>query len=175
MIQLVKPAEKYKDSYLSSLLEEDAHHFPRDVVQHIADDFAAFVQKQTTIQTGDFTALDGNTYPIDPQHAYWLVDDGVFVGDICLRTSLNPFMESFGGHVGYRVRPSRRRQSYGTQMLAVLMTLAQKEHGMSQLMILCSHDNTASQKVILKNGGVFQTTRTYHWSDARMNVYGIDL
>ena len=27
----------------------------------------------------------------------------------------------------------------------------------------------------LKNGGVFQTTRTYHWSDARMNVYGIDL
>ena len=175
MLKLVSPSEEYKESYIASLLEEDEKNFPRDVVQQVSDNFSAFIKRQSTIQTGEFKALDGNSYAIDPQYNYWLINEDGFVGDICLRTKLNPFMEVFGGHVGYRIRPSLRRKGFGSRMLALLLKIAKDTHGMDRVMIICSPKNIGSKGMIEKNNGHFEKTNTYIWTEAKMDVYWIDL
>ena len=64
-------------------------------------------------------------------------------------------IEKSGGHIGYATRPSDRNRGLATQMLAQGLELA-KEFGFNRILCICDNDNYASEKVILKNGGVFE-------------------
>ncbi len=56
---------------------------------------------------------------------FWLVRDGCRVlAQSSLRHHLTPALERFGGHIGYVVRPSERRQGYGTLLLALTLASA---------------------------------------------------
>jgi predicted acetyltransferase len=59
-----------------------------------------------------------------PDHIYWAVDErGEYIGRISVRTELNVFLEKVGGHIGYDVRPTKRKRGYAKEMLRqVLMT-----------------------------------------------------
>ena len=82
--------------------------------------------------------------------------DHRLVGIIDLRHHINhPVLSTWGGHVGYTVRPSERRKGYATQMLRLLLPHC-KELGLRHILVTCNKDNIASEKVILRAGGVFE-------------------
>ena len=89
---------------------------------------------------------------------YWIVEGEEFVGYLALRHELNDFLLEEGGHIGYSIRPSRRRQGHAGR--AVKLGLAEaRDLGLDRVLITCDEDNVASQRTIETNGGVYEDTR----------------
>jgi len=52
----------------------------------------------------------------------WLVDDGDYIGQASVRPELGtPYLITYGGHIGYSIRPSRRRRGYGRRILQLAL------------------------------------------------------
>ena len=64
-----------------------------------------------------------------------------------LRHYLNDYLLTYGGHIGYSVRPAERQHGYATQMLRLTLEKA-REHGIEKVRICCDHYNVASAKTI---------------------------
>lgn len=105
---------------------------------------------------------------------YWGLDSPTIVGTIRLRHQLNPALEQIGGHIGYEVRPSKRRQGYGTQMLALALEEARRL-GLKRVLITCDTDNIGSARIIEKNGGVLQDQGVVAGRSKPISRYWIDL
>lgn len=56
------------------------------------------------------------------------------------------------GHIGFSVVPWKRRKGYATRALALLLPEA-KERGLGYVELTTDLSNTASQRVIIANGG----------------------
>ena len=77
-----------------------------------------------------------------------------FIGSVSFRHELNEVLENFGGHIGYGIRPSFVGKGYATQALYLTRKKA-FSMGIDRLLLTCSPENPASEKVIVKNGGEF--------------------
>ena len=77
------------------------------------------------------------------------------IGVFSLKFELTDYLLGYGGHIGYATRPSDRNRGLATQMLRQGLELA-KKFGFERILCICGNDNIASEKVILKNGGVFE-------------------
>lgn len=87
--------------------------------------------------------------------------DGVrIVGRVAIRHALTPYLEQFGGHIGYVVVPAYRRQGYATEILRQALRIARERLGLSRVLLTCDDDNIGSIKTIEKNGGVFDSVVT---------------
>ena len=89
---------------------------------------------------------------------YWISENDEFVGYLALRHSLNQWLLDEGGHIGFSVRPSRRRQGHARRALALALTEA-KELGLERVLITCDEDNDGSRLTIEGNGGVYEDSR----------------
>ena len=90
---------------------------------------------------------------------YWITDEpGVVVGFLALRHELNAWLLEEGGHIGYSVRPSRRREGHATRALALAVRRA-AELGIERALVTCDEDNAASARTIERNGGAYEDTR----------------
>lgn len=87
-----------------------------------------------------------------PQNVYWLYVQGWPVGIGKLRHALTDALREQGGHIGYAIRPEARGRGYGTVMLRLLLAEARRI-GLREALLTCNEDNTASRRVIEKNGG----------------------
>ena len=90
----------------------------------------------------------------DLVEATWLVAevDGAMVGRTSVRHRLNDFLRSFGGHIGYGVRPACRRRGYATEILRQSLVIA-RSYGIDRVLVMCDDDNVASAAVIEARGG----------------------
>ena len=89
---------------------------------------------------------------------YWIVEDGEFVGYLALRHDLTPWLLEEGGHIGFSVRPSRRRQGHARRALALALVEA-KDLGLDRVLLTCDEDNDGSRLTIEGNGGVYEDSR----------------
>lgn len=90
----------------------------------------------------------------------WILDEATdeMLGFLALRHRLTPFLLEQGGHIGYSVRPSARRQGVAGAALALGLVEAQ-DLGIDPVLITCDEDNTASRRTIERAGGVFEDVR----------------
>jgi len=80
-------------------------------------------------------------------------DNDELVGLLSIRYELSESLVNKYGHIGYGVRPSKRRQGYASKMLKHALSVC-KEKGLERVVVGCYKDNLASKSTILKNGGV---------------------
>lgn len=83
--------------------------------------------------------------------------DGRLVGMINVRHYFNEYLEQFGGHIGYSVRPSERRKGYAREQLRLTLPYC-KELGLDRVLITCQPHNEGSRRTILSAGGVYENT-----------------
>ncbi len=95
-------------------------------------------------------------------------------GVFSLKFDLTPYLFSYGGHVGYAVAPAFRNRGCATEILKQGTVLA-KELGFEKLLLVCDEDNVASEKVILKNGGVFENKLFDEEENVFVKRFWIDL
>lgn len=103
----------------------------------------------------------------DLQYIYVREADDKIVGMIQIRRISNPYLEKFGGHIGYSVAPSERRKGYATQMLRTALPKC-RELGLDKVLISCIKGNEGSRKTILNNGGEYESTvydSEIEWTD----------
>lgn len=81
-----------------------------------------------------------------------LNDEKILVGMINIRHRLNESLLNMGGHIGYSIRQSERKQGYATEMLRLGLKECIKL-GIKKVLITCDKDNIASAKTIINNGG----------------------
>ncbi|WP_110205031.1 GNAT family N-acetyltransferase [Nocardioides daejeonensis] len=109
--------------------------------------------------------LDEGDETLPPQEGrvkcsyFWIMDeDGAWVGFLALRRSLNDFLLEEGGHIGYSVRPSRRRERFATRALAAALGEA-AALGIDRVLVTCDEDNIPSARTIEVNGGLYEDSR----------------
>jgi predicted acetyltransferase len=104
--------------------------------------------------------------PEDRVHCsyFWMTEgegaDRDVVGFLALRHALTPWLLEEGGHIGYAVRPSRRRQGHATRALALGVAEA-AALGLDRVLVTCDDDNLGSRRTIEAGGGVYEDTRNH--------------
>lgn len=112
-----------------------------------------------------------------PSQQYFAIVDNTLVGMIDLRFHIDhPILSLWGGHIGYSVRPSKRSKGYAKEMLRLVLQQA-KQKGIKKVLITCLDGNTASEKTILANKGVYERTVTIEEDNLveRIKRFWIDL
>jgi predicted acetyltransferase len=89
---------------------------------------------------------------------FWITDGDEFVGYLALRHRLTAWLLEEGGHIGYGVRPSRRREGHASRALALALEEA-AALGLERVLITADDDNVASWRVIERAGGVQEDIR----------------
>jgi predicted acetyltransferase len=107
-----------------------------------------------------------------PCEFYWVTDGAPeqVVGFLALRTRLTTWLFEEGGHIGYSVRPSRRREGHASRALGLAVRRA-AALGIERALVTCDEDNLASARTIERNAGVYEDTRNgkrRYWIEARL-------
>lgn len=105
---------------------------------------------------------EGYTYEnyeqIETPHIQYLLirnDDKKMVGAVSVRPYLTKRLdESYGGNIGYSIRPTERKKGYATLGLKLAIEKCREINPNSDIILGCFKDNTGSRKTILKNGGI---------------------
>lgn len=88
----------------------------------------------------------------------WITDGDEFIGYLAIRHELNDFLLEEGGHIGYAVRPARRRQGHATRALGLSLDES-RNLGLERVLVTCDDDNEPSRRTIERNGGILEDVR----------------
>jgi predicted acetyltransferase len=131
-LSLVRPAVELVPSYLDFIEEMRAlgETIWPSRIPSAGEGPDAFVAK---LLTKESTATGAEI----PESVFWGTVDARVVGVIALRHRLTEKLERFGGHVGYEVRPSCRRQGIATAMIRLLLA-TERARAMGRILVTCA-------------------------------------
>jgi len=148
--RLRRPQQRFKASYIEGVWEFIREE--RTVSWHPAILRRRFDEYLRVLQQAETDPLAGMV----PASRFWLIGAGNrYLGDVDVRHHLNEALQRYGGHIGYKIRPSQRRKGYGKLICRLGIEEARKL-GIGDILITCDDDNIASCKVIEANGGRLQ-------------------
>lgn len=84
-------------------------------------------------------------------------EDNRLVGMIQVRHYFNDYLSKYGGNIGYSIRPSERQKGYAKAMLGAVLPFC-REIKLEKILITCNDNNIASEKTIISNGGIYEST-----------------
>ena len=159
MQSLATPSVLYRDSFLEGAAEFLAEgRFNSTYALSLGYDSAALAGQFPQF-VRDLKAL-ANAARSQAQYldrVLWLVRDGEYIGQTSIRPELcTPYLLTYGGHIGYSIRPSRRCRGYGKAILALTL-VESREIGLRRVLVTCDSDNIGSRKIIEHNGGQFES------------------
>lgn len=96
-------------------------------------------------------------------------NDNKIIGTIQVRHNLTKELRDDGGNIGYGVRPTERRKGYATQMLNLALEFC-RSLGLDKVLIDCDETNIASEKTMIKCGGVFDRNQPIHHSNGEVEI-----
>jgi predicted acetyltransferase len=149
-VTLIEPTTRLAAEFQAMVEEfrlagEESYQHYRD---QIRTDFPAYVRWIESLRAGNPARPDRV-----PESIFWLVRNGhTVLGGSRLRYELTARTAQIGGHIGYDIRPSARRQGYGTRLLALTLERA-RGAGLTHILLTCDTANIASARTIEKNGG----------------------
>ena len=149
-------AGEERNAYLPSLQAEDGFsgvHFTRDQIEDPAV-FAALVEFLLAQRKPE--APRPRSYV--PFTELWMVEGEEYLGRISLRHELNELLFTWGGHIGYVVRPSARRRGLASAALLDMLEVC-RDLRIDPVLVTCDVDNTASRRTIEKAGGQYEDER----------------
>ncbi|MGR6968036.1 GNAT family N-acetyltransferase [Streptomyces cynarae] len=162
MPELINPTARLRASFLAAVTEfrqdrdTPVPWFVTDVDPPALTDARAFnAYVARVLGERDETAAPWDGFV--PMTTLWWAEGDQMLGRLAIRHRLTPALEKAGGHIGYDVRPSARRQGHATAMLAAALPIA-ASLGITEALLTCDDTNTASQRVIEANGGRFIDT-----------------
>jgi predicted acetyltransferase len=165
--KLIEPSGELRPQ-LTAMAEEYAA--AGDTRYHeILEDFPAYLRGLARYRAG-VDLPPGHV----PNSTFFLVHGGEMIGRSALRHRLSPTLEHEGGHIGYDIRPGARRRGYGTLILALTLRRAQSL-GLARALLTCDTDNTASARIIERNGGALAGRVVSHMSGKLISQYWIEL
>jgi len=169
MLRLVEPAPRYKAAILDAVTEMQASG-----EWDISSDM--FAARFDTMLRKLAAAKDPATAPPDvlPYEDFWLIEQDTWLGLLTLRPHINKQFLHSGGHIGYVVRPSKRRCGYGTMLLRLGLDKA-RERGLQCVLLTCDETNIGSRRVIEANGGQFENAVVVEEQTAQKLRYWITL
>ncbi|HEX8932006.1 MAG TPA: GNAT family N-acetyltransferase [Patescibacteria group bacterium] len=150
-MKLIAPSVEYEQDYLAAIEESKREAaFSILPVPLPEQSFADFIQNRID------QAL-GVNLPTGfvPSTELWLIDKDEFVGRTNLRHFLNGYLLKIGGHIGYWIRPSKRKRGYGKIILQLALKEARKI-GIKEILVTCDTTNERSRRVIEANGGILE-------------------
>lgn len=164
MPDLVLPTPSVRESFLEAMDEfvaEGAEHSQTAAwIEHNApgwrepEVFAAFVAAVRADALEETPRLEWHV----PCTTLWWVDGADYLGRLAIRHRLNDFLLDVGGHIGYDVRPTRRREGHATAMLRAALPWA-RDLGIDPALVTCDVDNVGSVRVIEAAGGELEDVR----------------
>lgn len=84
---------------------------------------------------------------------WWLMTENEIIGTARLRLFLEGSEEEDEhGHIGYDISPKFRKQGYGYELLKYMLKKAE-ERNFKKVLLTCTADHVASQKIIMFHGG----------------------
>ncbi|HEY1485133.1 MAG TPA: GNAT family N-acetyltransferase [Micromonosporaceae bacterium] len=142
--RLIWPTTAVRDSYLAGEMADDiAEGRGPDRMQRAQVNFDAYVAEARGIKT---------RWGV-PSTFFWYVSGDQYLGTLVVRHSLTPALLDEGGHIGYHVISTWRRQGHATRMLAAGLVECRRL-GLQRALLTCDPDNEPSRRTILANGGV---------------------
>jgi predicted acetyltransferase len=170
MVFLTEPTLQYKNSFIEGVREFQREGKYRNFsIQQLSNNFEEFLHSKIT--SNNPTRLSPYLVPATD---FWLIDDNEYIGRLSLRHELNALLCRIGGHIGYEIRPSKRRQGYGKLILGLGLAKA-REIGLKRALVTCDENNIGSKKVIEYNGGKFENAVEVEGSPVKKLRYWIDL
>jgi len=94
-------------------------------------------------------------------HTFYLAenDEGRIVGAIGLRWKEVPVLMTYGGFIGYSIRPTERGKGYASEMLRQgIQKFKENDSKRKKILITCKDFNIPSIKVIEKNKGIYENS-----------------
>ena len=153
---LVKVSEEYASQiadYRQEMLDMGSSMDGTGSLRVMADPYE-FIAKCKNYEKKE-TLPEGKV--IATQFMFVRKSDSKIVGMIQVRHYFNEYLEKYAGHIGYSIRPTERRKGYGTEMLKMALPFC-SSIGLDEVLITCNDDNIGSEKVMLANGGEYEST-----------------
>lgn len=151
-IALSRPSIDLFDSWAAAVTEFEGGHIDGGGIEKgFVPDRAAF---EAFIERAELYATPGAVLPEGrvPCDYYWITEGDQVVGFLSFRRELNDYLRRFGGHIGYSVIPSRRREGIVREALRQVLRSAKAE-GYDRVMLTCDDDNIGSIRTIESAGG----------------------
>jgi predicted acetyltransferase len=169
MLVLVEPALEHKDALLDAVREFHAAGEYDVTAEQLGARFEDLIHKLAA-DRDPANAPPGEVAYED----FFLMEGDVWIGKLTFRPTINAKYLHAGGHIGYEIRPSKRRQGYGTALLRLGLDKA-RERGLDRALLTCNEDNIGSRKVIEANGGQFENAVVVEGQTAKKLRYWITL
>ena len=100
--------------------------------------------------------------------------DGRVAGRVSIRHALSPWLDEWGGHIGFGVRRGYRRRGVATALLQSGLRVA-AQVGLSRALVTCAIDNHGSRTLIERCGGTFERLSASGSNGAVVRRYWLDV
>ncbi len=161
-MKLILPSVQYKNSFIEAVKEYQAveSNDRRDIYEldgvYLENNFSDYIYTLLSESKGE-NLPEGYV----PQTTFWLIDNERFIGRVSIRHTLTEHLLKVGGHIGYDIRPGKRKMGYGKKILELALQEA-KKLGIEKVLITCDETNIASKKIIEANGGILENRLQLH-------------
>ena len=121
------------------------------------EDSETYEEMLENLKKHENTKFESFDQSLNPCIQYLLMrkDDNRMIGAVSVRPYLTKKLDdSFGGNIGYSIRPTERKKGYATIGLKLAIEKCREINPNSRIIVCCFKDNIGSRKTIIKNGGV---------------------
>lgn len=143
-MELIYPNEKYLKSYEEAFNEQ----------KRLCPNEGGMCPPSLILETA-YKFRNGINIPkgLLPRTILWLIDNDEFIGFVDIRHGLDDILMNRGGHIGYLIKYTKRRQGYGYKQFELALEYIKKTFNFDKLLVTCDDDNIPSIKIIERYGG----------------------